>query len=83
MEGVNQQDKCLNNIITFCSYNVKKYDDMKYDAIKSLFQKNTFLLIQETWLAEAEFIRLFKNDFPNSECISDNKMDLGGISSNK
>ena len=75
----NQTNENSNNVITFCSYNVKKYDDMKYDAIKSLFKKNTFLLIQETWLSEIEFIRAFKNDFPNSECISANKMDQGGI----
>ena len=73
--------KRLNSIdqITFCSYNVKNYDNVKYDAVKSLFQKCTFLLVQETWLSEKEFIRRFKNDFPNSECISSNKMDLKDI----
>ena len=71
----------LNKIdqITFCSYNVKHYDTIKYDAVKELFDKCTFLLLQETWLAEDEFIRKFKNDFPNSECISTNKMDLKEI----
>ena len=73
--------KYLNSVdqITFCSYNVKNYDNVKYDAVKSLFQKCTFLLVQETWLSEKEFIRRFKNDFPNSECISSNKMDLKDI----
>ena len=65
--------------IKFCTYNVKNYDDIKYDAVKSLFQTCTFLLVQETWLSEIEFIRRFKNDFPNSECISSNKMDLKNI----
>ena len=65
--------------IKLCSYNVKDYDEVKYDAIKSLFQKCTILLVQETWLSENEFIRRFKNDFPNSECISSNKMDLKDI----
>ena len=50
MKGTNNQTT-LNNI-TFCSYNVKKYDKIKYDAIKSIYKENTFLLIQETWLAE-------------------------------
>ena len=68
-----------NNIINFCSYNVKMYDDIKYDAIKTIFQDNTIMLIQETWLAENEFIRRFKNHFPNSECISANKMDNDNI----
>ena len=73
MEGINNQNST--SMINFCSYNVKHYDDIKYDAIKSIFQKNTILLVQETWLTENEFIRKFKNDFPNSECISANKMD--------
>ena len=55
------------------------YDDTKYDALKAIFKDNTILLIQETWLTEDEFIRRFKNHFPNSECISSNKMDNGEI----
>ena len=65
--------------IKLCSYNVKNYDEVKYEAVKSLFKNCTFLLVQETWLSENEFIRRFKNDFPNSECISSNKMDLKDI----
>ena len=48
-------------LITLCSYNVKHYDSVKYDAVKSLFERCTFLLLQETWLAEEEFIRKFEN----------------------
>ena len=69
----------IDNKITICSYNVKHYDLVKYEAVKSLFQKSSFLLLQETWLNEKESIRRFKNDFPKSECISVNKMDLDGI----
>ena len=69
----------IENKITICSYNVKNYDLVKYKAVKSLFDKSSFLLLQETWLNEKEFIRKFKNDFPNSECISVNKMDIDGI----
>ena len=81
MAGTNNQATHSN--ITLCSYNVKKYDDIKYAAIKSIFKDNTLILIQETWLVEEEFIRQFKNDFPNSECISANKMDNNGISSGR
>ena len=77
MNGNNNANQL--NQITLCSYNVKNYDDVKYDAVKSLFESCTFLLVQETWLSETEFIRRFKNDFPNSECISSNKMDLKEI----
>ena len=77
MEGKNNHN--TSSKINFCSYNVKHCDDTKYDAIKSIFTNNTVLLVQETWLAENEFIRRFKNDFPNSECISANKMDNNKI----
>ena len=69
----------VNNNITLCSYNAKNYDPIKYNIIKELFEKCDFLLLQETWLTEKEFIRKFKNDFSNSECISASKMDLDGI----
>lgn len=69
----------MENNITFCSYNVKNYDLVKYEAVKTLFQSTSFLLLQETWLIESEFIRKFKNDFPNSECISASKMDIDGV----
>ena len=77
ISGYNNSNRCEQ--ITFCSYNVKHYDDIKYDAVKTLFESCSFLLLQETWLAEVEFIRKFKNDFPHSECISANKMDLKEI----
>ena len=41
-----------NGLISFASYNVKHYDDKKYDAVKELFTQITSLFIQETWLAE-------------------------------
>ena len=77
MKGTNNQARHSN--ITLCTYNVKKYDVIKYEAIKSIFKENTILLIQETWLVEDEFIRQIKNDFPNSECIAANKMEMDDI----
>ena len=71
----NQMKQYDNVLITFNSYNVKEYSDRCYETVKTLFQNSTCLLIQETWLAETEFITKFKNDFPKSECISANKMD--------
>ena len=69
----------LNNQITFCTYNANNYNAAKYEITKDLFNKCDFLLLQETWLTEKEFIRKFKNDFPNSECISSSQMDLDDI----
>ena len=69
----------VNNHITFCFYNLNNYSQIKYELVKEIFNKCSFLLLQETWHVESEFIRKFKNDFPNSECISASKMDLDGI----
>ena len=71
----NQLKQYDNDLITLNSYNVKEYSDRSYETVKTLFKNSTCLLIQETWLAETEFIAKFKNDFPKSECISANKMD--------
>ena len=69
----------VNNHMTFCSYNLYNYSQIKYDFVKEIFNKSSFILLQETWHCENEFILKFKNDFPNSECISASKMDLDGI----
>ena len=62
--------------ISFSSYNVKDFNDDKIAAIKYLFKNSTFLLLQETWLNEKEFVRKFKSEISEeSECISANKMD--------
>ena len=56
--------------ISFSSYNVKDFNDEKFAAVKYLFDHSTFLLIQETWLNEKEFIRKFKSKISeNSEII--------------
>ena len=69
----------LDKQITFCTYNSNNYDAAKYDFAKEMFSKCDFLLLQETWKTENEFIRKFKNDFPESECIAASQMDLDGI----
>ena len=68
-----------NNHITFCTYNANNFDSTRYEFVKEIFPKCDFLLLQETWLIENEFIRRFKNVFPNSECIAASQMDLDGI----
>ena len=69
----------LNKKITFCTYNSYNYDAVKYDFAKEMFSKCDFLLLQETWKRENEFITNFKKDFPESECIAASQMDLDGI----
>ena len=62
--------------ISFSSYNVKDFNDTKFAAVQYLFKNSTFLLLQEIWLNEKEFIRKFKSKISkDSECISANRMD--------
>ena len=57
--------------LTFGTYNVKNYNDpVAYQTVKDIFSKCSFLLLQETWLHEQEFINKFKEDFDDVECIS-------------
>ena len=65
--------------LSFCSYNIKNYNDKKKKVIKDLLEKNTFLLLQETWWNANKYVRQFKADFMGIECISVNKMDLVDI----
>ena len=69
----------VQNNISFCSYNIKHYDDTKKEAIEKLLKECTFMLLQETWWNANEFVRKFKADFKGTECISANKMDLTDI----
>ena len=63
--------------ISFCSYNLKDFGESKFIAVRELFNNCTFMLLQETWLNDIEFIRRFKDKISiSSECISANKMDL-------
>ena len=45
------------NQLTFCTYNANNFDAVKYDFAKEMFPKCDFLLLQETWHTETEFIR--------------------------
>ena len=62
----------INKNLSFCSYNLKNYDDIieKIDgaheksSIEKMFDESTFLILQETCLTESEFIRKFKIQFP-------------------
>ena len=57
----------VQNNISFCSYNIKHYDDTKKVAIEKLLKDCTFMLLQETWWNANEFMRQFKADFRGTE----------------
>ena len=69
------------NKTSFCTFNIKGYDSVAAAAIKEIMPKCSFLLLQETWQYEQDFISNFKRnlkDYPY-ECISGNKNDLKEI----
>ena len=63
---------------TFCTYNLRGYDKVAAETIKQIMPNCSFLLLQETWNYEQEFIINFKKDFKkfSYDCISANKNDL-------
>ena len=63
---------------SFCTFNIKGYDSVAAAAIKEIMPKCSFLLLQETWQYEQDFIHNFKKDFKHFpyECIAANKNDL-------
>ena len=48
---------------TFCTYNLRGYDQVAVETIKEIMPNCSFLLLQETWNYEQEFINTFKKDF--------------------
>ena len=66
---------------SFCTFNIKGYDSVAAAAIKEIMPKCSFLLLQETWQYEQDFINNFKKDFKHFpyECIAANKNDLKEI----
>ena len=62
----------------FCTYNLRGYDKVAVETIKQIMPNCSFLLLQETWNYEQEFIINFKKDFKkfSYDCISANKNDL-------
>ena len=67
--------------MSFCTFNIKGYDSVAAEAIEEIMPKCSFLLLQETWQYEQDFINNFKKDFKKFpyECIAANKNDLKEI----
>ena len=69
-------DDCL---LKVSSYNCKSFGEDKYKMIASLIKNNTFLLIQEHWQYEKQFIKnlndLGKEYELNTECVVVSPMD--------
>lgn len=61
--------------LIFTSYNCKSFEEDKYTMVKELIYKSTFVLLQEHWQYEKQFINNLKLNIPNIECVIASPMD--------
>ena len=57
------------------SYNIRSFGEDKYITVNKLLEKCDFLLLQETWKFDYEFINIVKREFEGYECIHTSGMD--------
>ena len=61
--------------MTFTSYNCKSFGEDKHKIIRELVNESTFLLLQEHWQYEKQFIENVKAKLLNVECVVSSPMD--------
>ena len=64
-----------NHSMKFISYNIQSFGKDKYCTVRDLLNKCDFLLIQEAWKYENDFINIIKKDFLGFECYFTSEMD--------
>ena len=57
------------------SYNIQSLGTDKYMTVNNLLKRCDFLLLQETWKFEHDFINIIKREFDGYECIHTSGMD--------
>ena len=57
------------------SYNIQSLGTDKYMTVNNLLKRCDFLLLQETWKFEHDFINIIKREFDGYECIYTSGMD--------
>ena len=57
------------------SYNTRSFGEDKYITVNKLLEICDFLLLQETWKFDYEFINIVKREFEGYECIHTSGMD--------
>ena len=63
------------DLLKFSSYNCKSFGEDKYKIIKNLIHNYTFVLIQEHWQYEKQFINNLNKTIPSTECVVASPMD--------
>ena len=68
MDSTNQNIKII-------SYNIQSFGKDKYNTVHDLLKRCDFLLLQEVWKYEYEFINIVKRDFEGYECLYTSAMN--------
>ena len=63
------------NTLTFTSYNCKSFGEDKYKMVEYLLNTSTFVLLQEHWQYEKQFIENIRGIKPNIECVVSSPMN--------
>ena len=63
------------NKISLSSYNCRSLGEDKYKIVENLIDNSTFVLLQEHWQYEKQFIEKVKGMKPNIECVVSSPMD--------
>ena len=62
-------------LLKFTSYNCKSFGEDKYKICKELITNSTFVLLQEHWQYERQFINNVKSIMPNIDCVVTSPMN--------
>ena len=57
------------NKMSLTSYNCKSFGEDKYKILEKLIDNSSFVLLQEHWQYEKQFIEKVKGIRPNAECV--------------
>ena len=63
------------NLLALSSYNCKSFGDDKLKVIRKLVKDSTFLLIQEHWQYDRQFLDKVNAKLSNVDCIISSPMD--------
>ena len=63
------------NMLTLASYNCKSFGDDKLNIVRKLVNNSTFVLLQEHWQYEKQFIEKVNGNLLNVNCIVSSPMD--------
>ena len=63
------------NLLNLTSYNCRSFGADKYKLVRDLVSGSTFVLLQEIWQYEKQFIENVRRNIPNIDCVVSSPMD--------